>query len=87
MRVRLSLKLIMFYHIFFLDIHIIITILDVKNKQEKEMKQDQIISSLLNMLQKSNSEKINMQLTIDKLTAEIKALKKEEKKENKDSEK
>ena len=33
------------------------------------------------MLQKSNNEKINMQLTIDKLTAEIEALKKEEKKE------
>ena len=77
----------MFYHIFFLDIHIIITILDVKNKQEKEMEQDQIISSLFNMLQKSNNEKINMQLTIDKLTAEVNALKKEEKKENKNSEK
>ena len=77
----------MFYHIFFLDIYIIITILDVKNKQEKEMEQDQIISSLFNMLQKSNNEKINMQLTIDKLTAELDALKKEEKKENKNSEK
>ena len=54
---------------------------------EKEMEQDQIISSLFNMLQKSNNEKINMQLTIDKLTAEIEALKKEEKKENKNSEK
>ncbi len=51
------------------------------------MKQDQIISSLLNMLQKSNSEKINMQLTIDKLTIDIEELKKEEKKEKKDSEK
>ena len=87
MRVRLSFKLIMFYHIFFLDIYIIITILDVKSKQEKEMEQEQIINSLLNMLQKSNSEKINMQLTIDKLTAQIEALKKEEKKENKNSEK
>ena len=77
----------MFYHIFFLDIYIIITILDVKSKQEKEMEQEQIINSLLNMLQKSNSEKINMQLTIDKLTAQIEALKKEEKKENKNSEK
>ena len=80
MRVRLSFKLIMFYHIFFLDIYIIITILDVKSKQEKEMEQEQIINSLLNMLQKSNSEKINMQLTIDKLTAELDALKKEDKK-------
>jgi hypothetical protein len=69
-----------FYHIFFLDIYIIITILDVKSKQEKEMEQDQIISSLFNMLQKSNNEKINMQLTIDKLTMEIDALKKEDKK-------
>jgi hypothetical protein len=48
------------------------------------MEQDQIISSLFNMLQKSNNEKINMQLTIDKLTAEVNALKKEkeEEKEN-----
>ena len=76
----------MFYHIFFLDIHIIITILDVKNKQEKEMEQDQIISSLFNMLQKSNNEKINMQLTIDKLTMEIDALKKEDKKATKKNE-
>ena len=39
------------------------------------------------MLQKSNNEKINMQLTIDKLTMELDALKKEEKKEIKNSEK
>ena len=45
------------------------------------MEQDQIISSLFNMLQESNNEKINMQLTIDKLTMEIDALKKETKKE------
>jgi hypothetical protein len=51
------------------------------------MEQEQIINSLLNMLQKSNTEKINMQLTIDKLTAELGALKKEEKKETKNSEK
>ena len=47
------------------------------------MEQDQIISSLFNMLEKSNNEKINMQLTIDKLTAEVNALKKE-KEEQKD---
>ena len=47
------------------------------------MEQYQIISSLFNMLQKSNNEKINMQLTIDKLTAELNALKKE-KEEQKD---
>ena len=48
------------------------------------MEQDQVINSLFVMLQKSNNEKINMQLTIDKLTAEINALKKEkeEEKEN-----
>ena len=52
--------------------------------RRKKMEQDQIISSLFNMLQKSNNEKINMQLTIDKLTAELNALKKEkeEQKEN-----
>ena len=50
---------------------------------EKEMEQEVIIQSLFNMLQKSNSEKINMQLTIDKLTAELNALKKE-KEEQKD---
>ena len=60
--------------------------LDVKNKKEKEMEQDQIISSLFNMLQKSNNEKINMQLTIDKLTMEIDSLKKEDKKANKKNE-
>jgi len=47
------------------------------------MEQEQIINSLFNMLQKSNNEKINMQLTIDKLTAERDALKKE-KEEQKD---
>ena len=47
------------------------------------MDQEGIIQSLFNMLQKSNSEKINMQLTIDKLTAERDALKKE-KEEQKD---
>jgi hypothetical protein len=39
------------------------------------------------MLQKSNNEKINMQLTIDKLTAEVDALKNQEKKETENSEK
>jgi len=44
------------------------------------MEQELVIQSLFNMLQKSNSEKINMQLTIDKLTAEIQQLKKGEEK-------
>ena len=51
--------------------------------RRKKMEQDQIITSLFNMLQKSNNEKINMQLTIDKLTAEVNAIKKE-KEEQKD---
>ena len=45
------------------------------------MEQEVIIQSLFNMLQKSNSEKINMQLTIDKLTRELQEIKKEDKKE------
>ena len=45
------------------------------------MEQELIIQSLFNMLQKSNSEKINMQLTIDKLTRELQEIKKEDKKE------
>ena len=49
--------------------------------RRKKMDQEGIIQSLFNMLQKSNSEKINMQLTIDKLTAENEALKTESKKE------
>jgi len=76
----------MFYHIFFLDIYIIITILNVNNKTEKEMDQEIIIQSLFNMLQKSNSEKINMQLTIDKLTHELQEIKKEDKKETEKNE-
>ena len=51
------------------------------------MEQEQIINSLFNMLQKSNNEKINMQLTIDKLTAENEALKTENKKEKTEKEK
>jgi len=51
------------------------------------MEQDQIITSLFNMLQKSNNEKINMQLTIDKLTTENEALKTENKKEKTEKEK
>ena len=46
----------------------------------KKMDQELVIQSLFNMLQKSNSEKINMQLTIDKFTAEIQQLKKGEEK-------
>ena len=51
------------------------------------MEQDQIINSLFNMLQKSNNEKINMQLTIDKLTHELQEIKKENEKETKKNEK
>ena len=46
------------------------------------MDNELIINSLFNMLQKSNNEKINMQLTIDKLTAELNLLKSNNEKEN-----
>ena len=49
--------------------------------RRKKMEQEEIIQSLFNMLQKSNSEKINMQQTIDELKAENEALKTESKKE------
>ena len=50
------------------------------------MDQEIIIQSLFNMLQKSNSEKINMQLKIDKLTHELQEIKKEDKKETEKNE-
>ena len=50
------------------------------------MEQDQIISSLFNMLQKRNNEIINLELQVSQLTAEVKANKKEDKKANKKNE-
>ena len=46
------------------------------------MDNELIINSLFNMLQTRNNEKINMQLTIDKLTAELNQLKSNNEKEN-----
>ena len=51
------------------------------------MDKDQIINALSNMLQKRNNDIINLELQVSQLTAEVNANKKEEKKENKDSEK
>ena len=82
MPVRLSLKLIMFYHIFFLDIYIMILTLEVNYKQEKEMDKDKIIQSLLKMLQKNNSDIINLNIQIDDLTDKLNAATAVEKKDN-----
>ena len=79
MRIRLSLKLIMFYHIFFLDIYIIVLTLDVNDKTEKVMDKDQIINGLSKLLQKRNNDIINLELQIETLTVQInEATKKEE---------
>ena len=45
------------------------------------MDKDKIIQSLLRMLQNSNTEKINMQLTIDDLTTQLNSNKEEDKKD------
>tara|TARA_E500000318_G_scaffold42001_1_gene40218 strand:- start:2042 stop:2314 length:273 start_codon:yes stop_codon:yes gene_type:complete len=79
--IGVSFKIIIFYHII-LDTININYYINVNINKEKKMEQDQIISSLFNMLQKSNNEKINMQLTIDKLTAELNQLKSNNEKEN-----
>jgi len=47
------------------------------------MDKDKIIQSLLRMLQNSHTEKINMQLSIDELTANLNANKEEGKKDEK----
>jgi hypothetical protein len=47
------------------------------------MDKDKIIQSLLRMLQNSNTEKINMQLTIDDLTTQLNSNKEEDKKDEK----
>ena len=54
--------------------------------RRKIMDKDQIINSLLRMLQNSNTEKINMQINIDSLTAKLNSNKEEEKKEKKNEE-
>ena len=51
--------------------------------RRKIMDKDKIIQSLLRMLQNSNTEKINMQLTIDDLTTQLNSNKEEDKKDEK----
>tara|TARA_B100001094_G_scaffold310064_1_gene344300 strand:- start:953 stop:1192 length:240 start_codon:yes stop_codon:yes gene_type:complete len=75
----------MFYHIFFLDFYIIMLTFNVNHKQEKEMDKDKIIQSLLKMLQKNNTEMINLNIQIDDLTDKLNTsteLDKKEKTEN-----
>ena len=58
---------------------------NVNHKQEKEMDKDKIIQSLLKMLQKNNTEMINLNIQIDDLTDKLNTsteLNKKEKTEN-----
>ena len=55
--------------------------------RRKIMDKDKIIQSLLKLLQKNNSEIINLELQVSQLTAEVNANKKEEKKAEDKSEK
>jgi len=61
--------------------------LEVNHKQEKEMNKDQIINALSRLLQKRNTDIINLELQIETLTVELNAAKKEEKKAEDKSEK
>ena len=61
--------------------------LNVNTNRRKKMDKDQIINALSRLLQKRNNDIINLELQIESLTSEVNANKKEEKKENKDSEK
>ena len=59
--------------------------LKVNYKQEKEMDKDKIIQSLLKLLQKSNTDIINLNIQIDDLTDKLNTsteLNKKEKTEN-----
>ena len=56
--------------------------LEVNYKQEKEMDKDKIIQSLLKMLQKNNSDIINLNIQIDDLTDKLNAATAVEKKDN-----
>ena len=64
-----------------------ITMLNVNTNRRKKMDKDQIINALSRLLQKRNTDIINLELQIEQLTSEVNANKKEKKKENKDSEK
>ena len=61
--------------------------LKVNYKQEKEMDKDQIINALSRLLQKRNTDIINLELQIETLTVELNSTKKEEKKAEDKSEK
>ena len=55
--------------------------LKVNYKQEKEMDKDQIINALSRLLQKRNTDIINLELQIETLTVELNSIKKENEKE------
>ena len=52
---------------------------------EKEMDKDKIIQSLLKLLQKNNSEIINLNIQVDDLTDKLNAATTAEKKDNEES--
>ena len=54
--------------------------------RRKKMDKDKIIQSLLKMLQKNNSEMINLNIQIDDLTDKLNAANAVEKKENENEE-
>tara|TARA_R100001509_G_scaffold92073_1_gene53175 strand:- start:868 stop:1110 length:243 start_codon:yes stop_codon:yes gene_type:complete len=72
----------MFYHIFFLDIYIIILIFKVNDKTEKVMDEQKTINSLLGMLQKRNNDIINLELQVAQLTDKLNAATQKEESDN-----
>jgi len=72
----------MFYHIFFLDIYIIMLTLHVNYKTEKVMDEQKTVNSLLGMLQKRNNDILNLELTIAQLTDKLNAATQKEESDN-----
>ena len=60
--------------------------LNVNTNRRKKMDKDQIINALSRLLQKRNTDIINLELQIETLTAEVNAAKKEDKKATKKNE-
>jgi len=76
----------MFYHIFFLDIYIIILIFKVNQKTEKVMDEQKTVNSLLGMLQKRNNDILNLELQIAQLTDKLNAATQKEESDNNETE-
>jgi len=76
----------MFYHIFFLDIYIIILIFKVNQKTEKVMDEQKTVNSLLGMLQKRNNDILNLELQIAQLTDKLNSATQKEESDNNETE-